>query len=209
MAAVKELAVVAVATVVTHAELVQLKQERAWFRSFAARVGGKAETCQYTTKRACKPPKNVDFTDIIIRDVLLAGIVDMDIHRNVLSTRDILDQPVNEVISLVESKEMARHALPVSSAGISSSIHRGSPSVSCPPKDQRAVNAGCSSPSAASSVPCSCPACTMVPGRPSVLPLSVPPLTTLLWSNGCYDIWIINLQHVPSTTPPLHVGTTC
>ncbi len=50
-AAMKELGVVAVATGVTLAELVQLKQERdESFRSFAARVRGKTETCQYTTK---------------------------------------------------------------------------------------------------------------------------------------------------------------
>ncbi len=47
-------------------------------------------------------------------------------YGHVLDTnlKDILDRPVNEVISLVESKEMARDALPVSSAGILSLIHR-------------------------------------------------------------------------------------
>ena len=58
-------------------------------------------------------------------NVLLPGITDMDKRRDVLSMKNILDRPVKEVISLVESKEMARDALLVSSAGISSSIHRG------------------------------------------------------------------------------------
>ncbi len=90
MAAVKELAVVAVGTGVTRAELVQLKQEHdESFRSFAARVRGKGETCQYTTKSTYTPPKTVDFTDIIIRDVLLGEIAHMDICRDVLSTKDI------------------------------------------------------------------------------------------------------------------------
>ncbi len=133
MAVVKELAVVAVATGVTHAELVQLKQKRdESFRSFAARVHGKVETCQYKTKCTCTPPQSVDFTDIIIRGVLLAGIAHMDIRWDVLSTMDILDRPVNEVISLVKSKEMARGALPVPSAGFSSLIHHGSPSTNRP-----------------------------------------------------------------------------
>ncbi len=39
-----------------------------------------------------------------------------------------------------------------------------------PPKDQHAVNAGCSLSLVVSSVPCSCPACTVVTDRPFVLP---------------------------------------
>ncbi len=58
--------------------------------------------------------------------------------------KDILDQLVNEVISLVESKEMARDVLPVSSVGISSSIHRGSPSVTRPPPVQNCSQTGTS-----------------------------------------------------------------
>ncbi len=95
-------------------------------RSFAARICGKAEACQYTTKCACTPSQTMDFTDII-RDVLLAGIADMDICWDVLGTKDIFDRSVNEVIFWVESKEIYRDALRVSSAGISSSIHLGSP----------------------------------------------------------------------------------
>ncbi len=40
------------------------------FRSFIARVHVKAEICQYTTKYACTPPQTVDFTDIIILEML-------------------------------------------------------------------------------------------------------------------------------------------
>ena len=119
MKAMKTLAVVAVATGVIRAELVQMKQDRGeTFRTFAARVRGKAETCSYTTKCSCN--STVNFTDIIVRDVLIAGISDLDICRDILGTDAILQRPVNNVISLVESKEMACNALPTSLPTVSS-----------------------------------------------------------------------------------------
>ena len=117
--AMETLSVVAVATGVIRAELVQMKQDRGeTFRTFAARVRGKAETCSYTTKCSCN--STVNFTDIIMRDVLIAGISDLDIRRDILGTDAILQRPVNDVISLVESKEMARNALPTSLCTVSS-----------------------------------------------------------------------------------------
>ena len=119
LAAMKAMAVIAVATGVNRAELMLLHQERdEAFRSFAARVRGKAETCAYTVRCACAV--SVDFTEIIVRDVLIAGIADTDIRREILGIGNILEQTVNNVITLVESKEMARNALPSSTAGISS-----------------------------------------------------------------------------------------
>ena len=119
MGAMKSLAVIVVATGVMRAELVRMQQERdESFRAFAARVRGKAETCAYITKCTCL--REVDFTDSIIRDVLIAGIAELDIRREVLGTSAILERAANDVISLVEGKEMARNALPSSASGISS-----------------------------------------------------------------------------------------
>ena len=83
MGAMKSIAVTVVATGVMRAELVRMQQEL--FRAFAARVRGKAETCAYITKCTCL--REVDFTDSIIRDVLIAGIADLDIHREVLGSQ--------------------------------------------------------------------------------------------------------------------------
>ena len=64
MNALKSLAVVAVATGVLRTELLHMSQDRDEpFRSFAARVRGKAETCTYSTTCTCSA--TVDFTDII------------------------------------------------------------------------------------------------------------------------------------------------
>ena len=111
MNALKSLAVVAVATGVLRTELLHMSQDRDEpFRSFAARVRGKAETCTYSTTCTCSA--TVDFTDIIIRDVLIAGIADLDIRREILGTDLTLNRSVEDVVSLVEGKEMARNALP-------------------------------------------------------------------------------------------------
>ena len=57
---------------------------------FAARVRGKAETCAYITECTCL--SEVDFTDSIVKDVLIAGIADLGICREVLGTSAILEK---------------------------------------------------------------------------------------------------------------------
>ena len=138
MASMKSFAVIPIATSVLRAELMQLNQAAdEQFRPFAARVRGKAETCSFTTKSKCTCKKDVitDYTDEMIRDVLLAGIADIDIRREALGTKDILQLGINDIISLVEGKEMARNALPsASSLSAMSSFKRASRT---PPCDNR------------------------------------------------------------------------
>ena len=114
-----------------------MQQERdESFRAFAAR-----QTCAYTTKCTCLC--EVDFTDSIIRDVLIAGIAALDISRKVLGTSAILDRAVNDVISLVESKEMDWNVLPSPASGISS-FKLGRPvSAAQPPPSNRSQTALC------------------------------------------------------------------
>ena len=119
MEAMKSLAVVPVALGVARAELLAMSQQRDEpYRSFAARVRGKAETCCYKVKCSCS--LDVDFTDCIVRDVLVAGIYDLEIRRDILGTPLILDKTLNEVVSLVEGREMARNCIPSSNSAISS-----------------------------------------------------------------------------------------
>jgi len=111
--AMKNLAVIPVATGIVRAELLEMKQLRdEAFRKFASRVRGKAETCEYKVRFEClcKTTSDVDFTDHILRDVLLAGIYDADIRREMYGIDGILQQPVNTVIAMVEKKEMTRDA---------------------------------------------------------------------------------------------------
>jgi len=64
------------------------------------------------------------YTDHVIRNVLLNGITNPDIRREVLGTNNVLQTPVNDVIALMENKEMARNALPSSTLSAVSSFQR-------------------------------------------------------------------------------------
>eukprot|EP00794_Sanderia_malayensis_P015539 gene15539-17124_t len=123
LSAMRSLAVIPVATCILRTDLLQMHQERdESFRAYSARVRGKAETCSYGAK--CECGKVVDYTDHIIRDVLLNGIYDTDIRREVLGSLDILNKPINDVIALVEQKEMVRNALPTSNLSAMSAFQR-------------------------------------------------------------------------------------
>ena len=123
LTALRSLAIIPVGVGILRTELLQLRQDRdEAFRTYSARVRGKAETCEFAATCTCGLA--VDYTDHIIRDVLLSGILDSDIRREVLGTIDILKKPVNDVIAMVENKEMARNALPSASLSAMSSFRR-------------------------------------------------------------------------------------
>ena len=121
----KALAMIPVTVGVLRAELLELRQKRdEAFRIFATRVRGKAETCAFVTRIVCGcgTTNNVDYTENIMHDVLVTGIYDMEIRRDMLGVEGVIDRPTNEVIALVEKKEMARDAnvVSVSTSAISS-----------------------------------------------------------------------------------------
>ena len=97
LAAMHALAVIPVATCVLRSELLQLRQEQD--KPFLAK---------------CSCGDSVDYTDHIICDIIMNSLYNTDICREVLGLADILEKPVNDVIALVETKEMARNALPSS-----------------------------------------------------------------------------------------------
>ena len=114
------MAVVPVALGVLRLELSGMKQDpEEPFRTFAARVQGKAETCEFRTIyngscTGCNSPYSghVYYTDEMVRDVLLNGIADIDIRREALSADGIQNKPITEVITFIENKEIARNANP-------------------------------------------------------------------------------------------------
>ena len=121
---IKQLAVIPVSVVVRRTDFLSTKQDLTEnTRSFAARLKGKASTCSYT----CKCPKDgcnqiIDFTDIILKDVMVTGLADEDIRKEVLGWGSLDEKDVNETIGYIESKEMARDAMtkPAVTASVSS-----------------------------------------------------------------------------------------
>ena len=76
----------------------------------------------------------------MIRDTLLNGISDSDIRREVLRTADILTMAINDVIALVESKEMARNAMSIPDVSAVSAFRRQlatPPNEDCRPSSSR------------------------------------------------------------------------
>ena len=125
----RKLAVIPTAQGVLRAELLQMKQSPdETFRTFAARVKGKAETCAFAISVRCRCGQsvNANYTEDASRDVLLAGIADIDIRREALSADGIQHKSVNEVIAFVEGREMARNATPLTTFSALSSFKKSS-----------------------------------------------------------------------------------
>ena len=115
--AMKDLAVVKIATSVRRAQLLASKQAPGEsIREFYANVRAAAAVCKFEVrcKQTCcaAPDKQdmVDYTDMVIKDVLIAGIHDPDIRKDILATADLDKKDDKEVVKLVEAKEIAYKA---------------------------------------------------------------------------------------------------
>ena len=127
MQTLHSLAVIPIARGIVRAELMRMEQSNdETFRTFAARVKGKAETCglKFTMKCSRDQLLMADYTMETMRDVLLAGIADIDIRREALSCEDLQHRPLNELIAFVERREMPRNAAAEHSVSALSSFKR-------------------------------------------------------------------------------------
>ena len=113
LAAIKQLAVVPVAISVRRTDFLSTHQDHGEsVRSFFAKLKGKSATCPYTNYCSLPTCSHLnDFTDMIVKDVLVAGLIDEDIKKEVLGWSELDRKDVNETVAFIESKEMARDAL--------------------------------------------------------------------------------------------------
>ena len=112
------LTVVPVAISVQRSDLLQMQQSSGEsFRAFFSRVRGKAVTCRFQLE--CKeahvgaePNRHVyvNYTNDIIRHVLIAGLYDGDIKRDVFGLVDVDKMALNNLVSFTEGKEVTREA---------------------------------------------------------------------------------------------------
>ena len=127
MAAIKALAIKPVAVGKRRREAHMATQKQGeLFGAFATRVKGLVVDCEYvlncphstpgadawesSAPEICGKPdcKGVDFEDAVIRDILLAGIYDEDVRRQVLAEADVHRMPIQRIIDLVQRQESAR-----------------------------------------------------------------------------------------------------
>ena len=125
LTAIKRLAIIPVAKTVRRSEVLQMRQEHSeGVRSFHARVKGKADTCVYRVACTHGCGRQIDYTNEVIKDVLVTGVSDPEIRRDVYGWQELDDKNVSELVTFVESKEMARDALTHSSTTSALSAYR-------------------------------------------------------------------------------------
>ena len=92
-AAIERLAVIKVAISVRRTNLLTARQKHGEpFREFYANVKAAALTCNYVVKcsnECCKDLPKVDYTSSVIKDVLIAGIADSEIRKDILGVTDL------------------------------------------------------------------------------------------------------------------------
>ena len=119
LAAIKRLAIIPVAKTVRRSDVLQMRQDHdEAVRAFYARVKGKADTCAYVVKCThSNCGQQVDYTNEVIKDMLVTGLSDAEIRRDVLGWPDLDAKTAVETVTFIESKEMARNALLHSNSG--------------------------------------------------------------------------------------------
>ena len=124
----KKITVTPVATTVKRNELLQLTQDAGEkIRTFFSRVKGKAITCGL--RKECThphragtgqadPPQHVyiDFTDDWIRHVILNGLYDDEIRREIFGLNNLDTMAIIDLVVMIEGKETARDAASSSSS---------------------------------------------------------------------------------------------
>ena len=110
LAAIKRHAVVSVAASVLRTELFAMKQDHGeTVLAFSSRALGKARNCKLTVR--CPHDADVDYSEQMVKQVVLAGMCDDEIKRKVLSTDGIDDKSLNDTIAIIETEEMASRSM--------------------------------------------------------------------------------------------------
>ena len=123
LTAMQQLAVIPIAISVCRFELMQMRQIRdETFRSFDARVRGKAVRCAFSANCSCE--LKINYINHIICNTRLNGIAYSEIRREILGTADTLTMAINDVIVLVQNKEMALNEIPSADVSAMSELKR-------------------------------------------------------------------------------------
>ena len=120
-------AVIRVSKGAQRAELMKMSQGNdETIRSFVARVQGKARTCDFRAEGKCNCDEAVvvDYTQEVVKDVVLAGLTDHEVQTSVLEVEGIDDKPLNVIISIIERKERVKKAYRISDVATISGYKR-------------------------------------------------------------------------------------
>lgn len=108
LAAIKTLAVREENAMVARVTLTEMRQDRDEpIRSFAARIKGQANVCKYMLN--CQCGREINYSNEILRDVVVQGLSDHDIQLDLLSDAN-QNMSFEEVLQFVEKKEAGRRS---------------------------------------------------------------------------------------------------
>ena len=114
LAAMKRLAVIKIATSVRRTNLLAMKQPHGeTVREYYANVKAAAATCGFRVKcrhDCCADKCEIDYTSSVVKDVVVAGIADPDIRKDVLAWSELDAKDDKAVVAFIESKEIAQSA---------------------------------------------------------------------------------------------------
>ena len=152
LSAMNRLAVIKVATSVRRSKLLSTRQSHGeGFREFYANVKAAAATCNFQVRcpnDCCKDAPPVDYTSSVIKDVIVLGIADSDIQKDVLAWEELDDKDDKAVVAFVETKELAQNAwMSSQSSGTAAGLsydRRGASSDEAPIKEKLAMKGKCS-----------------------------------------------------------------
>lgn len=127
--AMKRLTVLNVALSVRRATLLQTKQDPGErVRQYVARVRGLANVCQWTITGtgSSTPGGNVtlDYTEEIVKLVIMNGLADEEIRKEVLGAPDVDTKTLSETVSLIDSKETASRAMMTENLRVAASSYK-------------------------------------------------------------------------------------
>ena len=109
LSAIKKLAVREENTMVARVALYEMRQDREeGIRAFGARIKGQAGICKYLMKCTSCQHQN-DYTDEILKDVIIRGIADPEIQLDLLSDRN-QEMTLEEVLNFIEIKESGKRS---------------------------------------------------------------------------------------------------
>ena len=117
--AIKRFAVNKVAISVRRTCLLSMKQQHGeTFREYYANVRASADACNFKIKchhACCTNLADIDYTSLVVKDVIITGIQDTDIRKDVLAWGELDKKDDKDVVTFVESKEIAQAAFSGSS----------------------------------------------------------------------------------------------
>ena len=150
LVALKRMAVIKIATSVRRAKLLASKQDHGEsIREFYANVKAQASTCDFNVKcvhTCCVNRPKTDYTALVIKDILVSGIADNEIRKDVLGWPELDAKSDKEVFAFVEDKETAKKAWSGEAAGAAgiSAYKKPANSVESEAKKKLAMKGKCS-----------------------------------------------------------------